>query len=269
MSDHPFDAGIALEWKGDDFAQGRTTDAYANFIGPFGGMTAAQAINAVLTHPQRLGEPVALTVNFAAALADGPFDIVAQPLRTNRSTQHWAVVLRQGSEVVGSASAITAVRRETWGAIEATMPQVPRPVDVPLPATRARVEWVNRYELRFIEGGIPHEWDGSDSGRSLTRLWTRDNPPRPLDYPSLTAMSDLFFPRIWLRRATFVPLGTVSMTVYFHASEDDLRATGTGYLLGQSQAQGVRAGYFDHSSQLWNEAGALLATTHQVVYYKE
>jgi hypothetical protein len=30
-----------------------------------------------------------------------------------------------------------------------------------------------------------------------------------------------------------------------------------------------RKGYFDHSAQLWNEAGNLLATTHQVVYYKE
>jgi len=269
MNAHPFDAGIALEWKGADLAQGRTSPAYANFIGPFGGMTAAQAINAVLTHPQRLGEPVALTVNFAAALADGPFDVVAQPLRSNRSTQHWSVVLRQGGEAVGSATAITAARRETWGATEAPMPQAPPPAGVPTPNGRARVEWVNRYELRFIEGGIPGQWDGGDTGSAFTRLWVRDNPPRPLDFASLTAMSDVFFPRIWLRRAKFVPLGTVTMTVYFHAGEQVLRDTGAGYLLGQSQGQGIGAGYFDHSALLWNDAGTLLATTHQLVYYKE
>ena len=40
-------------------------------------------------------------------------------------------------------------------------------------------------------------------------------------------------------------------------------------LLAQAQAQVVRNGFFDQTAQLWNEAGVLLATSHQVVYYKE
>jgi len=28
-------------------------------------------------------------------------------------------------------------------------------------------------------------------------------------------------------------------------------------------------GYLDQTAQLWSEAGDLLATTHQLVYYKE
>ena len=46
-------------------------------------------------------------------------------------------------------------------------------------------------------------------------------------------------------------------------------ATGDGYLLGQARGQEFRNGFFDHSAQLWNEAGTLLATSHQIVYYKE
>jgi len=65
------------------------------------------------------------------------------------------------------------------------------------------------------------------------------------------------------------PIGTVSMTTYFHAGQDQLQRTGTGYLLGQAQAQAFRDGYFDQTAQLWNEAAELLVTTHQVVYYKE
>ena len=53
--------------------------------------------------------------------------------------------------------------------------------------------------------------------------WLRDDPPRPLDFASLTAMADVFFPRVWLRRATRVPVGTVSMTVYFHADSMSMR----------------------------------------------
>ncbi len=71
---HPFDHALQLTaGQDEDHWHGRTSPAYANMVGPFGGVTAAQALGSVLRHPKRRGEPVALTVNFAAALADGPF----------------------------------------------------------------------------------------------------------------------------------------------------------------------------------------------------
>ena len=269
IADHAFDAAVALQPQADGTFQGNTSPAYANMVGPFGGITAAQAINAVLQHSDRLGEPVSLTVNFCAALADGPFTVQARPARTNRSTQHWVIDMAQQGQTVLTATAFTALRRETWSAGEHTMPVVPSPAQTPLPAGRGRVEWISRYEMRFIEGGFPAAWDGADHGLSQSRLWVRDNPPRALDFASLTALSDVFFPRIWRRRATLVPLGTVSMTIYFHADAARLNTTGTGYLLGQARAQAFHNGYFDQTAQLWNEAGELLVTTHQVVYYKE
>ena len=266
---HVFDAAIALAPQGEGAWHGHTSAAYANMIGPFGGVTAAQALNAVLQHPQRLGHPVAFTVNFAAALADGPFMVLARPARTNRSTQHWMVEMRQHERTVLTATSVTAVRRDTWGATDMPMPDVPAVAEVPPPTRRGRVEWVNRYEMRFVAGGLPPAWDGAEGQNSRTQLWVRDNPPRPLDFASLTAIADVFFPRIWRRRATMTPIGTVSMTVYFHAGEAQLRSTGAGYLLGQAEAQAFRNGYFDQTAQLWNDAGELLATSHQVVYYKE
>lgn len=266
---HALDAAVALQPQADGTWLGHTSPAYANMVGPFGGITAAQALSAVLQHPQLLGEPVSLTVNFCAALADGPFTVTARPARTNRSTQHWVIEIRQGDDTVLTATAFTALRRETWSEGEHAMPAVGSPADVALPRGPGRVEWINRYEMRFVEGGFPTAWDGADHGVSRTRLWLRDNPPRPLDFASLTALSDVFFPRIWRRRAKPVPIGTVSMTIYFHAGAAQLQATGSGYLLGQAQAQAFRNGYFDQTAQLWNEAGELLVTTHQVVYYKE
>jgi hypothetical protein len=97
----------------------------------------------------------------------------------------------------------------------------------------------------------------------------RDAPPRPLDFCALAALADVFFPRVWLRRAHRVPAGTVSITVYFHASAAQLQETGMGYLLGQARGQEFRNGFFDQTVQLWNEAGTMLATSHQIVYYKE
>ncbi|MDB5859103.1 MAG: hypothetical protein JWQ76_2792 [Ramlibacter sp.] len=265
---HVFDAAIGLEALADGAWQGHTSPAYGNMIGPYGGITAAQALNAVLQHPELLGEPVALTVNFAAALADGLFVVRPRPARTNRSTQHWIIEILQDGQVVVTATAVTALRRETWAGHEAAMPEVPRPQDVPRSQPRG-VEWLHRYDMRFLAGAIPREWNGQGAGESLSRLWVRDEPPRPLDFPSLTALADVFFPRLWLRRARLTPLGTVSFTVYFHAGSEQLRATDSGYLLIQARGQGFGGGYFDHAGQLWNEAGELLATTHQVVYYKE
>jgi acyl-CoA thioesterase len=268
MSEHVFDAAIALQSRGENAFAGHTHPAYANFIGPYGGITAAQCLSAVLRHPQRLGDPVAFTVNFAAAVADGAFEIRPRAARTNRSTQHWTIEMVQGGEVVATATALTAVRRRTWSGHEAQMPDVPPPLQVPHTPRRA-VAWLERYVMRFLVGGMPNDWDGKGGAESLSRLWVRDDPPRPLDFASLAAVCDVFFPRIWLRRARQTPLGTVSMTVYFHADAAELQTAGTGYLLAQARGQGFGSGYFDHTGQLWSEQGALLATTHQVMYYKE
>ena len=269
MSSHPFDSAVALQPQADGAFLGQTSPAYANMIGPFGGVTAAQALNAVLLHPQRLGDPISLTVNFAAALADGPFTVTARPARTNRSTQHWVIEMQQQGEVVLTGTAFFGLRRDTWGADEHAMPDVPAAADVARAIGPARVEWVKRYEMRFAEGAIPVQWDGADQGLSRTRLWLRDDPPRPLDFASLTALSDVFYPRVWRRRPVLVPVGTVAMTVYYHADPALLQRTGSAYLLGQTEAQAFRNGYFDQTAQLWNEAGELLVTTHQLVYYKE
>jgi acyl-CoA thioesterase len=269
MSEHVFDDAVKLQPTGEGAWRGATSAAYGNMIGPFGGLTAAQALQGVLQHPQRLGDPISLTVNFAAALADGPLTVLARPARTNRSTQHWVIEIQQEGQAVLTGTAFFGLRRDTWGADEHTMPDVPQPAEVERVRGMARVEWVQRYEMRFVEGAIPTEWSGEDQGSSRTRLWLRDDPPRPLDFASLTALSDVFFPRVWRRRPLLVPIGTVSMTVYFHADAALLQRTGSGYLLGQTQAQAFRNGYFDQTAQLWNEAGELLVTTHQVVYYKE
>ena len=55
--------------------RGRTVPEWANMVGPFGGITAATLLHAVQVQPDCHGQPVALTVNFAAPIADGEFDI--------------------------------------------------------------------------------------------------------------------------------------------------------------------------------------------------
>jgi acyl-CoA thioesterase len=171
--------------------------------------------------------------------------------------------------VVTTATAVTATRRPTWGASDAVMPQVPPAdqVERVIPAANSK-GFGRNYELRYLAGQAPKQMDDTETD-SLTRVWLRDNPPRPLDFVSLGAMCDVFYPRIWLRRARMTPAGTVSITIYFHVNRDDLAAVGTGYLLAQARGQEFRNGFCDHSAQLWAESGQMLATTHQIIFYKE
>jgi hypothetical protein len=222
----------------------------------------------VWLHPDRLGEPISFTVNYCAPVADGAFTVQARAARTNRSTQHWVVEVFQDGHTVLTATAVTAVRRETWGVNELSMPPVPSPVNVTVAEMKAPMEWVKRYEMRPVTGGMPEHWNGVDSGSSLSQLWVRDAEARALDFCSLTALADVFFPRIFVRRPVRVPIGTVSMTVYFHCNSEALRQTGTGYLLGRARAQIMYNGFLDQTAQLWNEAGTLLVTSHQILYYK-
>ena len=276
MTTHPFDRALALDHSDlqAGLFTGATSPDYWNMVGPFGGTTAALAMQAVLRHPDRLGEPIAITVNYAAAVVAGRFEIRATPVKTNRSTQHWTVEIHQNDaegrpQLNTTATLVTAVRRETWSATDLPMPAVPAPEAVErLTIGPKAVAWVSQYEMRPVSGSMPTQWDGSGD-HSLTQLWMRDTPPRPLDFVALAALADVFFPRVWLRRARQVPAGTVSITVYFHATAQQLQATGTGFLLGQARGQEFRNGFFDQTVQLWNEAGTMLATSHQIVYYKE
>ncbi|MET0544483.1 MAG: acyl-CoA thioesterase domain-containing protein, partial [Variovorax sp.] len=91
MTAHVFDKSIALEHSDIRVGQykGMTSPEYWNMVGPFGGTTAAVVLQSVLRHPDLLGTPIALTVNYAAAIEAGGFDVQATAVRTNRSTQHW------------------------------------------------------------------------------------------------------------------------------------------------------------------------------------
>ncbi|WP_415977060.1 acyl-CoA thioesterase [Rhodococcus sp. 077-4] len=261
---HPFDAAIALETVGDGTFTGHTSAPYNNMVGPFGGITAATFIRAIELNPECLGSPVSLTVNFAGPVAEGEFAIAARAVRTNRSNQHWYLELTQNGAVATTATAVFGTRRETWDNIEATAPAVPSPADTKLGSFPDAIAWAQNYEMRFVAGALSDQ----DSSDSTETLWIRDTPSRPLDFAALTSLSDVFYPRIFQRLGRYVPAGTISLTTHFFATPEDLDTHSDGYVLGTARARRFHQGYFDQTAELWTEGGMLLATSHQVVYYK-
>ena len=263
---HPLDDAIALDPIDATRFSGRTSPAYWGVVAPFGGVTAATILNATLLRPERLGDPLSLTVNYAGPIHPGPFEIETTLMRTNRSTQHWAVQLVQGEtrEVMISAIVVFAVRRPTWSRTEARMPDVPAASEcVPAPKGRG-MSWFERYDVRPVRGRPMQQ-----NTDSITHGWIADLPARALDFPALASICDAFFPRLFLLRPTPTPIGTVSLNVYFHVDTATLALQGTAPVLGVAEGQVYNAGFFDQHGQIWGADGVLLATTHQIVWYKE
>ena len=173
---HLFDEATRVV-AGDSRWQGRTSEDYWAFVGPFGGVTAATILRALMDHPQRAGDPLSLTVNFCAPIAQGAFDLDVRLVKANRSTQHWSVEMTQnGAEVATLATAVFAERRPSWSHQPAEFPQATA-FEQTLPYAKIAVPWVRQYDFRFVEG--EPRLGSSTTGRTGQRvLQTLDRRPR-------------------------------------------------------------------------------------------
>jgi acyl-CoA thioesterase len=264
---HRFDVATRVT-PGDSRWQGHTSEDYWAFVGPFGGCTAATMLRAIMNHPQRAGDPTAVTVNYCAPVAQGSFDLDVRLVKANRSSQHWCVEMTQGDgEVSTLATAVFAERRPSWSHQQAAYPgatafEETLPFVLPIAAP-----WIKQYDFRFVEGE-PKRGGTAASVETFTKQWISDRVPRKLDALSLVAMSDAFFARIFHAKRELVPFGTVSLTTYLHAGAADLEAEDTTRVLGVADARTFHRSYGDQHGELWSQNGRLLATTTQITYFK-
>jgi acyl-CoA thioesterase len=268
--DHPFDTACALTRAGSSRFSGAAPSAYWNMAGPFGGTTAATLLHAAMLEQGRAVEPVALTVNFCAALTPGAFSVTAREVRSGKSVRHVAVELQQGDTTMASASVVFAARRDTWAHQVARLPAVPPPDAVAPMDSQGRLAWLQRYEFRFVSGALrPQAQPYAAPEPAQSTLWVADVPRRPLDHLSLAALCDVFFVRVFQVRGTIVPAGTVTMTVHFHASAAEIAAQGPSPVLGVADANTFTRNFGDQTAQMWSRSGRLLATSTQLAWFKE
>ncbi|MFW0788370.1 acyl-CoA thioesterase [Gordonia sp. CPCC 205333] len=265
-SPHCFDAAIELRNTGAGTYLGSTTPAYGNVVGPFGGITAATLLNAVMQHPGCLGGPLTLTVNYAGPITPGTFDVAAQLVRTNRSTQHWNLALRQNAVVATTATAIFGTRRQSWTVTEITPPVVPSAQSIAPAEFSELVGWMGSYETRFVSGDLSITQGPQEN--SGTTFWINDKRPRAVDYLSLTALSDACVPRVMQRLGRFVPAATISLTVYFHAESTQVAKQADRPVLATARAHHFGSGLCDQTLRLWSDDSTLLVTGHQLVSFR-
>lgn len=222
-------------------------------------------LNSTLIASERLGDPIALTVNYAAPMAMADYQIDSCAVRTNRTTQHWTMALTQARQTVATGSAVFGLRRPSWHRAEVALPSKLPAADGLTVLERAMpMTWFKQYDLRPIRS-----LGSLDDPQVSTHAWIRDQPPRALDYPALVAICDTVMPWMFRRRKELVPISTVSLSVYFHVSSAELAEVGSDHVYTKAFGQICHAGYMDSNAQIWRRDGVLLATTQQMMWVKD
>ena len=234
--------------------------------GMFGGWTAALLLQAVRGDAagRDQGSPVSLSVHYVSAIAPGS----ALALRTRfvggtRALSTWQVELAIGAaeSPAALATVVLAPRRETFGFTEAPMPEVPPPDGLPIvhpPGT-----FGERSRMRPIRGFPPF---AQPDARTL--FWVRETSGRALDTLQLAYLADNYPPRSWSRRGDPGPYSTITLSVFFHATDAELSGLGDDDVLIEATASRAESATVGAHARLWSRGGVLLATTEQLGWYR-
>lgn len=249
---------LALHATGEGLWRGFADPQNEANTGMFGGWTAALLLKSVLSDARAEGEPAALIVSYVNRVSPGrELAVTASPLGGGRSVMTWrAEVRREGDEtVLASASVLLANRRESDGFTEWAFPEAPAPEDLSMihpPATFGQLIDMRVNKIPF----------GQPDTHSVH--WLRERTGHTVDHVLLAYLADCYPPRILYRGSAPRPSSTLTMSVYFYASADELAAVGDDFML--SEAVGTRAEQSIVGSQLrlWSRSGALLATSEQL-----
>ena len=253
-------------------APGRwSTVAGAEWSNPGGGLWGGYAIGLCVrvleAEPEAIGEPLSLTLTYAAGLPAGPLDIRTRRLRQGGSIGVWEVeVSPAGSDQVGVHGMVTMARRpRTPDFAFATMPAAPDPDSLPSPdmAGMALHYGALAFERRTLEGFPPQP--GGDS-RSLA--WVRSR-RGDLDKALLGMITDNSAPRAMYALGRSVMTTTLSLTAYLHATVEELAEVGDDFILVECEGRVGGGGASDERSSYWRRDGKLLATSEQLAWYRE
>ena len=258
------DESLALQSSGVGAWRAYADPRREAFGTTYGGWIAAILLKAVLDDSRAEGTPSALTVHFLVQISPGSqLRLVARSLGAGRSLSFWhsELTVDDAETPAALATVVLAKRKEGEAFTDLPMPEVPLP-DA-LPEAHPPGAFGERSVIRAVTGVPPY--NRTDS-RSIT--WIRETSGRALDYVQLAYLSDHYAPRVFFRSPRPRPYATVTLSMYFHAGEAELRALGDDYVLIDARGSRAEASTVGSRVELWSRDGKLLATTEQLGWFR-
>ncbi len=249
-----------------------TTIAGPEWRNPGGGLWGGYAIGLCIrvleAEPEAVGEPLSLTLTYAAGLPSGPLDIRTRRLRQGGSVGVWEVELcAGGSDEVSVHGMVSMTRRpNTTPFAFAKMPEAPSPENLPIPPGfpgASEHYGASAFERRTLEGFPPTPGESSYS-----LAWVRSR-RGPMDKALLGMVTDNSAPRAMYALGPTIRTTTLSLTVYLHATAQDLAEIGDDFILVECEGRVGGGGASDERSSYWRRDGKLLATSEQLAWYRD
>jgi acyl-CoA thioesterase len=264
MAANDLEDALTLSPLGDGCFGAHADRGYEAANGMFGGWTAAVALRAICAAAEGDAKPSALNISYVKVIAPGSdVHILTRRVGGGRSVSHWQseVVTEDHGETLATASVVLATRRDTDGHVDVPMPGAADPEG--LDVFRPPGTFGERTVMLAVEGFPP--FARADT-RSLA--WVRETSGRPVDELQLAFLSDVRPPRSFYWSDGPRPSATLTLSVYFHATDIELAAVGDDHLL--SEAFGVRGAQStsEEHLRLWSRSGVLLASSEQLGWYR-
>lgn len=259
------DRSLRLEPAGGGAWKAVADPNYESSNGMFGGWTTAMALRAVTSSAAGEAEPSVINMSFVGKVEpDANLIIQTRQVGGSRAISHWVAELKSADaqSLLATASVVLAKRRASDENIDLQPPNGPDPdsFDPIYPAPGSAGE---RCAMRPIEGFPPF-------GRRSTysAAWVNETSGRSIDHLQLAFLSDFRPPRSFYWASGPRPSATLALSVYFHATAQELAGLGVDYLL--SEAFGTRGAHStsEEHLRLWSRSGALLSTSVQMAWYR-
>ena len=261
-----FDRETALVPRGNGHFTINASDIYRNPNGAaFGGWVTAIMAKAVQDHENCRGPIVSLQSTFIAGGGLGEVEITASLLKSATSTQFWRVEVSQADNLIAVSDIVSSIRRPTDLNYQLSMPETKPPSDaIILPQSEESTPfWMKTYDQKIAKG-VP--FNINDTPESL--IWIKETDGRPLDRISIISICDTPMPRTFFLSEKLRTGSTVSMATYIFASEDDITAAGSDYVLLRVDSATSRNSASDQRVELWSKSGTLLATSNQIGFFR-
>ncbi len=231
--------------------------------GMFGGWTAALLLRAVCDDPRAAGTASSLSVHYVARIPPGTkLRLTVEALGGSASVSHWRSEVRlEDGTLAASAAVILTRRRPSDAACDWTMPAIVPPES--LASSHPPGPFGAQIDVRAIHGTPPF------ARPDLTSLaWVRETSGRAVDPLQLAFLADVYAPRVFHLGTAPRPSSTLTMSLYFLASAEELAAIGDDFVLTEALGTRIEQAQAGSQARLWSKAGKLLATTEQLCWFR-
>ncbi len=258
-----FDQSLALRPAGDGAFTANADPAYKGGVNMFGGWLAAIMLKAVIADPHAHDAPCAMTFNFIHGVPQNhAITLKVQRLGGGRSLAHWRCDLfAEGVGLAVTATIVLGKRRPSVEFTQGKPPQAPPPES--LKAWHPPTVFGQRVDVRYA---TPAPWPNPGTTGSV--CWIRDMEQRAVDALQLLVYSDALAPRSFFVSPGPGPSATITLSLYIHATADELTAVGGDFVLQDATGTRIEQSTCGSQCNLWSRDGVLLATSEQLEWFK-